>query len=105
MDETEQKALGEAAAAALQEASAALDEASEVVEEVQAAEDGQGDPIWRSATLRTADWFNPLLGSPSGPFEAVATVAAFEPSLMPRTSVHQGIAAGASALAARALGT
>ncbi len=105
MDETEQKALGEAAAAELQEASAALDGVSEVIEEDQAAEDGQGDPIWRSATLRAADWFNPLLGSPSGPFEAVATVAAFEPSLMPRTSVHQGIAAGASALAARALGT
>ncbi|GMQ85256.1 MAG: hypothetical protein BMS9Abin07_0822 [Acidimicrobiia bacterium] len=104
MDEAEQTLL-EAASAALGETSVALDDAAEVVEQLEAAEDGQGELTWRSATLRTSDWLNPLLGTASGPFEAVATVAAFEPSLMPRTSVHQGIAAGVSALGARTLGT
>lgn len=60
---------------------------------------------WRPLTRGVADWVNPLLASPSGPYEAVAAVAAFEPSLMPRTSMNQGVAMGASALAARSLGT
>jgi uncharacterized membrane protein len=60
---------------------------------------------WRPMASRAADWINPLLASPSGPYEAVAAVAAFEPSLMPRTSMGQGIAVGTSALAARSLGT
>lgn len=104
MDEVDQQpadtaTVREEASTALDDASAALDGAIVAVEPVS---DGL---TWRSATQRTADWFNPLLGSPSGPFEAIAAVAAFEPSLMPRTSAHQGIATGASALSARALGT
>ncbi len=55
--------------------------------------------------VRIADWFNPMLSSPAAPFEAVAAVGAFEPTLMPRSSVHQGLAVGAAALAARALTT
>jgi uncharacterized membrane protein len=55
--------------------------------------------------VAAADWANPLLGSSSAPFEAVAAVGAFEPTLMPRTSVHQGLAIALGALAARALGT
>ncbi len=89
---------------ALEAASEALEEASAALDDAQADEAGSG-LTWRSATESTADWLNPLLGSPSGPYEAVAAVAAFEPSLMPRTSVHQGIATGASVLSARALGT
>ncbi len=88
----------------LEKASQALDEASAALDDAK-LDDAATGPTWRSATQRTADWFNPLLGSPSGPYEAVAAVVAFEPSLMPRTSVHQGIATGASALTARALGT
>lgn len=55
--------------------------------------------------VKVADWINPLLGSPAAPFEAVAAVGAFEPTLMPRSSVHQGLAVGAAALGARALTT
>ena len=41
--------------------------------------------------IKTADVVNPLLSSPSGPLEGVAMAKSFEPSLMPRSSVHQGI--------------
>ena len=97
MDEFEQQA-------ALEEAASAVEEASAALEEAQAVEPDE-ELTWETLTLRTADWFNPLLGSPSAPYEAVAAVTAFEPSLMPRSSVHQGIAVGALGLAARALGT
>ena len=58
-----------------------------------------GDLMWRFAA-----WQNPLTGSPSAPLESVAAVDAYSPSLMPRASAHQGIAAGLSMLAARAVG-
>ena len=53
---------------------------------------------------RFVAWNNPLTGTPSAPLESVAVVNAYSPSLMPRASAHQGIAAGLSVLAARAVG-
>ena len=52
------------------------------------------------ASLRTAEWFNPITGSPSSPLELRALFASFGPSLMPRAAMHQGMAVGASLLAA-----
>lgn len=50
-----------------------------------------------------ARWVNPVIGSPAGPLETSVFVDSFGPSLMPRTSVHQGVATGLSVLAARAV--
>ena len=50
-----------------------------------------------------ARWLNPIIGSPAGPLETSVFVDSFGPSLMPRTSVHQGVAAGLSVLSARAV--
>jgi uncharacterized membrane protein len=50
-----------------------------------------------------ARWINPVIGSPAGPLETSVFVDSFGPSLMPRTSVHQGVATGLSVLAARAV--
>ncbi len=50
-----------------------------------------------------ARWINPVIGSPAGPLETTVFVDSFGPSLMPRTSVHQGVATGLSVLAARAV--
>jgi len=50
-----------------------------------------------------ARWVNPVIGSPAGPLETVVFVDSFGPSLMPRTSVHQGVATGLSVLGARAV--
>ncbi len=50
---------------------------------------------------RIARWINPVIGSPAGPLETTVFVDSFGPSLMPRTSVHQGVATGLSVLAAR----
>jgi uncharacterized membrane protein len=52
---------------------------------------------------RIARWINPVIGSPAGPLETTVFVDSFGPSLMPRTSVHQGVATGLSVLAARAV--
>ncbi|MCB1246311.1 MAG: hypothetical protein KDB69_03490, partial [Acidimicrobiia bacterium] len=54
-----------------------------------------------SAVRRAAMTVNPVAGSPSAPLETVAFLESFGPSLMPRTSVQQGLAAGLSVLAAR----
>ncbi len=54
--------------------------------------------------VRIADWFNPLVGGASGPLRARATFASLAPSLMPRATVHQGIASGVSVLAAEVVG-
>lgn len=43
---------------------------------------------------------NPLLNSPSAPLEATSLVDAYGPSLMPRATMHQGMAAGLAVLAA-----
>ncbi len=48
-----------------------------------------------------ARWLNPVTGSPASPLETTVFLDSFGPSLMPRTSVHQGLATGLSVLAAR----
>lgn len=44
-----------------------------------------------------------LFGGPGAPLETSAFLDSFLPSLMPRTSVHQGLAAGVNVLTARAI--
>lgn len=51
--------------------------------------------------VRTA---NLVTGSASSPLATVAALDAFRPSLMPRSSVHQGVAAGLAIIAARSIG-
>ena len=60
---------------------------------------------WGELAVKAADWLNPLMASPAAPFEAVAAVGSFQPTLMPRSSVHQGLSMGAATLGARALTT
>ncbi len=55
----------------------------------------------RHAALRTVGSWNPIAGSPAAALDTEAALAAFEPSLMPRASLHQGIAAGLAVLAGR----
>jgi uncharacterized membrane protein len=50
---------------------------------------------------RGVDWVNPVTGSASAPLETVAFIDSFGPSLMPHSSMHQGMIAGLSVLAAR----
>jgi uncharacterized membrane protein len=50
------------------------------------------------------DRFNPVFGGPAAPLKTEALFGAFGPSLMPRASVHQGMAAGLSVLAAEVVG-
>lgn len=47
---------------------------------------------------------NPITASPSSAIETAALLGSFGESLMPRTSVHQGMAAGMAALMGRAAG-
>ncbi len=54
--------------------------------------------------LAFANRLNPVAGDPAAPLKTVAFVDAFTPSLMPRASMHQGMAAGMSALAANVVG-
>ncbi|MFV2000152.1 MAG: hypothetical protein ACC654_07290, partial [Acidimicrobiia bacterium] len=51
-----------------------------------------------------AERFNPLTNDPSAPLKTVALFDSFGPSLMPRASMHQGMAAAISVLAAEAVG-
>jgi uncharacterized membrane protein len=53
---------------------------------------------------RLVEWLNPITGSPSAALETSALLDAFGPSLMPRTSRLQGVAAGLGVLAARGVG-
>jgi uncharacterized membrane protein len=55
----------------------------------------------RRAALRTVGSWNPIAGSPAAALDTEATLAAFGPSLMPRASLHQGVAAGLAVLAGR----
>lgn len=55
--------------------------------------------------VTVSDRLNPITSGPAGPLKAGAALDAFGPSLMPRTSVHQGIAAGLAVLAAGAVGS
>ncbi len=52
-----------------------------------------------------ADRINPITSGPAAPLRAGAALDSFGPSLMPRSSAHQGIAAGLAVLAAGAVGT
>lgn len=54
--------------------------------------------------IRVADYLNPVTNGPSAPMKASALLDAYGPSLMPRSSVHQGLAAGLSLLAAESVG-
>ncbi len=58
----------------------------------------------RTAVTSAAAWsterFNPVTSSPSAPLKTEALFASFEPSLMPRAAMHQGMAVGLSVLAA-----
>src|SRR6516165_5485592 len=57
-------------------------------------------PVRRAAFRVVASW-HPIAGSPASALEAEAVLGAFAPSLMPRASLHQGVAAGMAVLAAR----
>jgi uncharacterized membrane protein len=57
-----------------------------------------------SVGLAIANRFNPLIGDPSSPLKTVALFDSVGPSLMPRASMHQGIAGALSVLAAEAVG-
>jgi len=56
----------------------------------------------KDTVVKAADVANPLLSSPAGPLESVAMASSFEPSLMPRTSIQQGIMMALGGLTARA---
>jgi uncharacterized membrane protein len=53
----------------------------------------------------TVLWLNPVTGSPSSAIETAALLDAFGDTLMPRTSVHMGMAVGLSALMGRVVGS
>ncbi len=53
--------------------------------------------------VRVLRWLRPDLSSPSAPLATVAWLDSFEPSLMPRTSLLQGVVGGLSILSARAI--
>ncbi len=61
--------------------------------------------IATDAAVRAADRFNPLTNSPSAPLKTRALFGSFGPSLMPRATMHQGMAAGFSVLAADLVAT
>jgi uncharacterized membrane protein len=54
--------------------------------------------------LKVANRINPVTSGPAAPLQTAAALDSFGPSLMPRSSVHQGIAGGLAVLAARAIG-
>lgn len=54
--------------------------------------------------VRVAGRFNPITRDPAAPLKTVAMVESFGPSLMPRASMHQGMAAGLAVLVAEATG-
>jgi uncharacterized membrane protein len=58
-----------------------------------------------SIAVETAERLNPVTAGPSAPLAVDAVMDSFSPSLMPRSSLHQGIAAGLAVLAARIVGT
>jgi uncharacterized membrane protein len=53
------------------------------------------------AVRRSAQWANPVAGSPASALETAAFLDSFGPSLMPHSSTLQGASAGMSVLAAR----
>jgi uncharacterized membrane protein len=61
-----------------------------------------GEVGWADGAGRLARWLNPVVASPAAPLETFAALDALGPSLMPRTSMLQGVAMGLSVLGARA---
>ena len=57
-----------------------------------------------TAALALANRFNPVASDPSAPLKTMSMFDSFGPSLMPRSSMHQGMAAALSVLAAEAVG-
>jgi uncharacterized membrane protein len=54
--------------------------------------------------LKVANRINPITSGPAAPLQTVAAIDSFGPSLMPRSSLHQGVAGGLAVLSARAIG-
>ncbi len=54
--------------------------------------------------IQIADRLNPITSGPAGPLKASALLDSYGPSLMPRSSVHQGLAAGLAVLVAEGVG-
>ena len=52
-----------------------------------------------------ASRLNPVTGGPAAPLKAEALLDSFAPSLMPRKSLHQGVAGGLALVAAHMIGT
>ena len=55
--------------------------------------------------VKLANRLNPVTSGPAAPLVTGAALDSFGPSLMPRSSLHQGIAGGLAVLAARGVGT
>lgn len=53
---------------------------------------------------KVADRLNPVTSGPAAPLKASALLDSYGPSLMPRSSLHQGLAAGLALLAAESVG-
>ncbi|HEX6221927.1 MAG TPA: hypothetical protein VF115_12605, partial [Acidimicrobiia bacterium] len=54
--------------------------------------------------IAMASQVNPVTGGPAAPLKASALLDAYGPSLMPRKSLHQGLAGGLAILGAEILG-
>ena len=54
--------------------------------------------------VELANRLNPITSGPASPLQTGAALDSFGPSLMPRSSFHQGIAGGIAVLVARAIG-
>src|SRR4029453_18235531 len=61
-----------------------------------------GEARGSSQVQELARWLNPVAASPAAPRQTVAALAAFGPSLMPRTARRGGVAMGVGVLGARA---
>jgi uncharacterized membrane protein len=66
-------------------------------------------PVSRDQTVaetlvELANRLNPITSGPAGPLQTGAALDSFGPSLMPRSSLHQGIGGGIAVLTARAIG-
>ena len=60
---------------------------------------GEARSVLDAGANELAKAINPLLSSPSAPLQSTALVDAYGPSLMPRATMHQGMAAGLAVLA------
>jgi uncharacterized membrane protein len=57
-----------------------------------------------TALVRIADRVNPITSGPAAPLKTLALFDSFGPSLMPRASLHQGMAGGVALLAGEIVG-